>query len=370
MAAFVLVCAGLWVVEIVPAKAQEPDFFSFSVGSYDVNDDQTAANRLLVEVVHKKGAKISCQLQHCGRVAQEDIKDHPIIKGKNFPIGPVSSSAVRIKANSEKGNHYNWDQPSTIPRALDILDICRVCEDYANAASNAVKAGFDFVELHAGHGYLVNQFLCDSVNKRTDKYGGSIENRCRFLFEVVSTLVDVVGENRVGVRLSPTFKEHIQYFDVHDSNTESLYDFAIRELNEFPLAYLLLTEPRAGGLSASAENDQSFSKPLSSARFRKIYNGTLIGAGGFTPISAAKAIDDGHYDLIAFGRWFLSNPDLPNRIIKGLPLNVYDREKFYSSGPTGYVDYPNEDGTMGLKAKYPLIQQEKIGVNVKLMRNS
>ena len=104
------------------------------------NDDQTAANRLLVEVVHKKGAKISCQLQHCGRVAQEDIKDHPIIKGKNFPIGPVSSSAVRIKANSDKGNHYNWDQPSSIPRALDISDICRVFEDYANAASNAVKA--------------------------------------------------------------------------------------------------------------------------------------------------------------------------------------------------------------------------------------
>ncbi len=175
-------------------------------------DGQTEAYRKVVNAVHAKGAYISCQLQHCGRVAQDDIKDHPLVKGSGQPIGPVSSSAVPITVTPEEDNQYNWDQPSSPPRALDVNEITRVCGDYAYAASNAMKAGFDYVELHAGHGYLVNQFLCDSVNQRTDQYGGSIENRCRFLYQVVAAMVDVVGPGRVGVRLSPTFKEHIQYF--------------------------------------------------------------------------------------------------------------------------------------------------------------
>ena len=131
-------------------------------------------------------------------------------------------------------------------------------------------------------------------------------------------------------------------------------------LNSFPLAYLLLTEPRAGGLSSPAHNDPAFTSPLSSARFRKFYNGTLMAAGGFTPHSATKAIENGHYDLIAFGRWFLSNPDLPERIKKSSPLNIYDREKFYSSGAEGYTDYPDEKGIIGVKGKYTLIDQEEL----------
>ena len=276
--------------------------------------EQTEAYRRVVDAVHAKGAYISCQLQHCGRVAQDDIKDHPLVNGSGLPIGPVSSSAVAITPTKERGNNYNWDQPSDPPRALETAEIARVCEDYAHAARNAIQAGFDCVELHAGHGYLVAQFLCDSVNQRTDRYGGSIGNRCRFLFEVVAALVNAVGPGRVGVRLSPTFKEHIQYFDVSDSNPEALYSTAIDGLNDFPLAYLLLTEPRAGGLSSSPKSDPAFSAPLSSARFRGIYRGTLMAAGGFTPKMAARAVEEGHYDLIAFGRWFLSNPDLPERI--------------------------------------------------------
>ena len=173
-------------------------------------------------------------------------------------------------------------------------------------------------------------------------------------------LVDVVGSNRLGVRLSPTFKEHIQYFDVSDSNPEELYEIAVDGLNSFPLAYLLLTEPRAGGLALHPNNEKAFSSPLSSARFRKIYKGTLMAAGGFTPHSAARAIGDGHYDLIAFGRWFLANPDLPDRIKRNSPLNVYDREMFYSNGEEGYTDYPNEDGTIGLIGKYALMDQGEL----------
>ena len=156
-------------------------------------DEQTSAYRQVVDEVHAQGAYISCQLQHCGRVAQEDIKDHPLVQGSGLPIGPVSASAVSIRAGDEEGNHYNWDQPSSPPRALGASEIARVRDDYAHAARNAMRAGFDCIELHAGHGYLINQFLCDSVNKRTDHYGGSLQNRCRFLFEVVDTLVDIVG---------------------------------------------------------------------------------------------------------------------------------------------------------------------------------
>ncbi len=324
-------------------------------------DEQTDAFSKVVDAVHARGAYMSCQLQHCGRVAQGDIKNHPLVRDTGLPFEPVSASAVPITALSEEGNHYNWNQASSPPLALDIEGIARVCEDYKQAARNAMTAGFDCVELHAGHGYLINQFLCDSVNKRTDSYGGSIENRCRLLLEVVATLLDVTGPGRVGVRLSPTFKDHIQYFDVSDSEPEALYGTAIEQLNEFPLAYLLLTEPRAGGLAFSAEEDPAFAAPLSSARFRKLYQGTLVAAGGFTPHSAARAVKDGHYDLIAFGRWFLSNPDLPERIRRGSPLNVYDRDKFYGGDSEGYTDYPDEEGTMGIMGKYPLMEQQAIG---------
>ena len=328
-------------------------------------DEQTEAYRPVVDAVHAKGAYISCQLQHCGRVAQDDIKDHPLVKGSGLPIGPVSASAVPFSANGDANNQYNWDQPSKLPRALETSEIARVCEDYAHAARNAMAAGFDCVELHAGHGYLVNQFLCDSTNHRTDQYGGAIENRCRFLFDVVEALVNAAGPGRVGVRLSPTFQEHIQYFDVSDSDPEATYGAAIQGLNDFPLAYLLLTEPRAGGLSASAQDDPAFSTPLSSARFRKLYHGTLMAAGGFTPETAAKAVEDRQYDLIAFGRWFLSNPDLPSRIQRGSPLNVYDREKFYTNGAEGYTDYPDEAGAMGVSGKYAMMEQGEIGMSLR-----
>ncbi len=326
--------------------------------------EQIDGFRLVVDAVHARGAVISCQLQHCGRVAQDDIKEHPLVKGTGMPIGPVSSSAVAISTTEETDNQYNWDQPSKPPRALTVEEIARVCDDYARAASNAVTAGFDFVEIHAGHGYLITQFLCDSVNRRTDQYGGSIANRCRFLNEVVNRVVDVVGPGRVGVRLSPTFAEHIQYFGVSDSDPQALYATAIEGLNAFPLAYLLLTEPRAGGLSAPAEDDPAHKSPLSSVRFRDLYKGTLMAAGGFTPRSAQEAVGNGHYDLIAFGRWFLSNPDLPERIRNGTPLNIYYRERFYTNGPEGYTDYPNLDGTMGVAGKYPVMEQQDIGVSL------
>jgi N-ethylmaleimide reductase len=240
------------------------------------------------------------------------------------------------------------------------------------AARNARRAGFDYVELHAAHGYLVEQFLCDGINQRTDRYGGSIENRCRFLFDVVAALVAEMGPGRVAVRLSPTAidpatgKLHQTYFGAISSDPEALYDHAVEGLNAFPLAYLMLTEPRVGALSVDPEADRSHRHPMRNARFRTLYRGTLIGAGGFTPLTAEAAVAGGNYDLIAFGRWFLANPDLPDRLREGTALNVYDRKTFYGGGAGGYTDYPDRHqiGDQRLRT-YSLIEQSHIGASLK-----
>lgn len=240
----------------------------------------------------------------------------------------------------------------------------RVVADYEKAAQNALKAGFDCVELHAAHGYLQNQFLCDGVNQRTDRYGGSTENRCRLLYGTVTALIGVMGEGRVGVRLSPTTsgaKAHI-YFDANDSQPEKLYAQAVQGLNAFPLAYLLLTEPRCGGLSKAATKDDGFKQPLNNTRYRNLYKGVMMAAGGFTPHSAAAAVANGDYGLIAFGRWFISNPDLVARIRLGSNLNIYERETFYGGGSKGYTDYPNMSGSIGRLNVYERTPQADIGI--------
>ena len=332
---------------------------------------QMAEWRKVVKAVHEEGGKISCQLLHTGRVAQPAIAEHPLVKDKDYPLPPVSSSAVAIEALDEKDNQYNWDQASTPPRELETDEIERIIEDYKKAAKQALAAGFDYIELHAAHGYLIDQFICDGVNQRTDRYGGSIENRCRLLFEIVEALVAVMGENRVGVRLSPivndpkTGKPKQTYFGVTCSHPTATFRYAISGLNAFPLAYLMLTEPRVGGLSLDPKSETAYSHPLSNQKYRELFDGVLIGAGGFTPKSAAAAVEDDVYDMIAFGRWFLANPDLPERIRNGNPLNVYQRETFYGGGDAGYTDYPSWDELVNsFSRKYGLMEQDEIGVTL------
>ena len=338
-------------------------------------EEQMLGWQAIVQAVHAKGGQISCQLLHTGRVAQPDIGNHPIVKGSGLPLPPVSSSPLPIEASPEEGNQYNWDQPSVTPRALETDEMARLCRDYQHAARHALRAGFDCVELHAAHGYLIDQFICDGVNQRSDRYGGSLENRCRFLFEVVAALVEIVGAGRVGVRLSPiaidslTGKPTQTYFGATCSDPDDVYGHAISGLNDFPLAYLMLTEPRVGGLSLAPQEETAYNHPLRNAKFRALYRGTLIGAGGFTPHTAASAIADGIYDLIAFGRWFLSNPDLPERIRQGHQLNVYQRSTFYGGKEEGYTDYPEwkslEEGT---PSKYRLMEQSRIGASLRRVR--
>ena len=334
--------------------------------------EQVAGWLAVTEAVHREGGQIFCQLLHTGRVAQPEIGEHPIVKGKGFPLPPVSASAVPIAASAEEGNQYNWDQPSVVPRALGEDEIGRVVADYRRAAELALQAGFDGVELHGAHGYLIEQFLCDGVNRRTDRYGGTMENRCRLLFEVVAALVGVMGNGRVGVRLSPTALDEgtgrptQSYFGVTCSDPDLLYGAAIAGLNRFELAYLMLTEPRVGGLSLHPAEETAYQHPLRNARFRHLYEGVVIGAGGFTPRSAVQAVESGVYDLIAFGRWFLANPDLPQRLRDGVELNIYERETFYGGGVVGYTDYPNwQELEAGEESRYQLMAQDRIGVSLR-----
>lgn len=326
--------------------------------------------RAVTDGVHREGGLICCQLLHAGRVAQPGIGDHPLVRGSGAPLPPVSSSSVALRSGPDAGD-YNWDQPAATPRALDTGEVSRVIDDYRTAARNAARAGFDYVELHAAHGYLVEQFLCDGINQRTDRYGGSIGNRCRFLFEVVEALVSEMGPRGVAVRLSPTAvdpatgRPYQTYFGAISSDPETLYDHAVAGLNDFSLAYLMLTEPRVGALSVDPEADRSHAHPMRNTRFRSLYRGTLIGAGGFTPRTAEAAVGSGSYDLIAFGRWFLANPDLPDRLREGSPLNVYDRKTFYGGGAEGYTDYPNRHRIGDPHARaYSLIEQSRVGLTI------
>jgi N-ethylmaleimide reductase len=334
-------------------------------------EDQVAGWKLVTRAVHRQGARIVCQLLHTGRIAQAGIGRHPLVAGTNAPLPPVSSSATPMETDTESSGDYDWDREASTPRGLETDEIARVVADYRHAANNARRAGFDAVELHAAHGYLVDQFLCDGVNQRSDCYGGSIENRCRFLYEVVEALIDIMGAGRVGVRLSPTFvnpatgRQNQVYFAATCSDPDQIYSSAVAGLNNYALAYLLLTEPRVGGLSRPLEQETAYRHPLRNKKYRELFRGTLIGAGGFTPSTAAEAVENGHYDAVAFGRWFLSNPDLPSRIKKGADLTIYDRNTFYGGGEKGYTDYPAWQAIKGTVSRnYDLIEQDRIGASL------
>ncbi|CAE8601498.1 unnamed protein product, partial [Polarella glacialis] len=243
-------------------------------------------------------------------------------------------------------------------------EIPRLVADYRHAASCARRAGFDGVEVHAAHGYLLDQFLRTGTNRRQDAYGGSPENRCRLLLEVVAAVLEEMGPGRVSVRLSPTQPGAANFFGAEDDNTmgadglHSTYGLAVRKLAPFPLAYLLLTEPRwAGGkYDNNVEKDPGFNMPVTnSTLYRSAYPGVLMAAGSFTPDSAVEVVQQGTCDLVAFGRFFIANPDLPRRILLGSRLNRYVRDTFYSYEEDGYTDYPDLEGTVGQAGKYDVL---------------
>jgi N-ethylmaleimide reductase len=224
-----------------------------------------------------------------------------------------------------------WVSPSP-HRALATAEIDGIIEDYRIASERAKDAGFEGVELHAANGYLIDQFLQDGSNKRTDEYGGSIENRGKLLLRVVSALVSVWGGDRVAVRIGPGGT----WNGMSDSNPSELFSYVAESLNPFGLAYLHIIEPRIGGSEVVREGQG----PVATEQLRRIFKNKIIAAGGFEPDTAAAIIKKGASDAVAFGRHFLANPDLPRRIRDGLPLAEYDRKTFYTFGTHGYTDYP------------------------------
>eukprot|EP01126_Amoeba_proteus_P044924 TRINITY_DN5013_c0_g1_i11.p1 TRINITY_DN5013_c0_g1~~TRINITY_DN5013_c0_g1_i11.p1 ORF type:complete len:328 (+),score=48.74 TRINITY_DN5013_c0_g1_i11:89-985(+) len=243
----------------------------------------------------------------------------------------------------------------------------RLVEDFASAAKAAIDCGFDYVEIHAAHGYLFDQFFCDTTNLRTDAFGTqTIENRMRAFILVLERLLAILGPGRVSVRISPTYNDTFVYNGCKDSNPEETYKAIITKLNQYPLAYLLVTEPRWNGSRNNFDvwADQSFKLPLRNTWIKDLYRSSpVIGSSSFTPTEAERAVSEGIYDAVAFGRFFISNPDLVDRIKHKQTLNVYDTSTFYLRDDVkGYVDYPTYDGVV--ITNFPQIPEEGIGSKI------
>ena len=289
-------------------------------------EEQIAGWRAIVDAVHAKGCVIFLQLWHVGRVSHSSMQPGGVL--------PVAPSAVAITPDLTAMTADGKVVPYETPRALETAEVQGIVEAFRQAAKNALAAGFDGVEIHGANGYLLEQFLQSRSNLRTDRYGGSIENRARFLMEVTQAAIDVWGANRVGVRLSP--------YGIANGSGEAepmpLYSHVVKSLDALGLAYLHFIEPRASGTGRADVDHKNV--PSAMVLFRPMWSGRLISAGNFTGETAEAAIAAGHADAIAFGRMFISNPDLPRRLQHGFPLTPYNRATFYGGDVKGYTDYP------------------------------
>ncbi|KAL6226773.1 hypothetical protein ACLB2K_000734 [Fragaria x ananassa] len=301
-------------------------------------DEQVEAWKNVVDAVHAKGAIIFCQLWHVGRASHQVFQ----------PGGgsPISSTSNPISKKWKVALPDGSLDVHSEPRRLETQEIPQIVEQYRQAALNAIRAGFDGVEIHSAHGYLIDQFLKDGVNDRTDEYGGSLANRCKFLIQTVEAVVESLGADRVAVRISPA----IDFYDATDSDPIGLGLAVIERLNKLQhnigskLAYLHVTRPRltltAIMTSVPAEVDEDreaqFMRTL-----REAYEGAFMASGGFTRELGMETVSSGDADLVSYGRDFISNPDLVLRFRLNAPLNKYNRETFYTHDPVvGYTDYP------------------------------
>lgn len=279
---------------------------------------QVAGWTLVTQAVHAADGRIFAQLWHVGRIS------HPSLQpGGGAPVAP---SAIQPAGQIMTAQGM---QPFVMPRALTTAEVVGIVEDFRRAAANAKEAGFDGVELHGANGYLVDQFLKDRTNRRTDRYGGSALNRARFLLEVSEALAGEMGAERVGVRLAPTNP----FNDIADSNPAATFATAVGELNRLNLGYLHIVEPLPSDPVAAGERpDIRF--------FRRLWRGALIGNKGYDLARANAALREGLVDLVSFAALFLANPDLPERFRRGAVLNPPNRATFYGGGAKGYTDYP------------------------------
>ncbi len=284
------------------------------------SEAQTAGWKLVTDAVHAKGGKIFAQLWHVGRLSHPDLHDGAL---------PLAPSAINPHAKAFTSKGF---VDTVTPKEMTVADIQQTIKDFASAAANAVKAGFDGVELHAANGYLLHQFFNGYSNHRTDEYGGSIENRARILFDVLDALKGMIPLNRVGVRLNPSL--HNGQGMMLDELTIPTHEYIVQHLNEYGLAYLHLTEPFV------PVDDVPHAVTQVARHFRPFYQGTLIINKGFDKVKAIKVLEDGDADLVAFGVPFIANPDLVKRYETDAPMNMPDPTTFYVPGAKGYTDYP------------------------------
>lgn len=288
------------------------------------NADQVAGWKRVTDAVHENSGKIVLQLWHVGRISHSSHQP-----GGKPPVAP---SAIRPSGQVFTAH---WQQVDfETPHALEISEIQSILNDYVAAAKLAQQASFDGVEVHGANGYLLDQFLQDGSNQRTDEYGGSIQNRARLLLEVVDQVIAVWGKGRVGVRLSP----YGTFNDMSDSDPVGLFSYVLDQLNQRQIAYVHMIEPRA--TTAGGNDDNNLEAPSTSELFRHRFKGGFISAGGYNPEMARKAVESGQVDAVAFGRSYIANPDLVERIRSNAPLNSYHRATFYGGGAEGYTDYP------------------------------
>ncbi|MDP3608489.1 MAG: alkene reductase [Methylophilus sp.] len=306
--------AGLIVTEATPISAMAHGYPALP-GIY--TDAQVAGWKKITDAVHAKGGKIVIQLWHVGRIS------HPSLLPNNAL--PVAPSAIKPAG---KAFTYQGLVDYVEPRALDASELPAIVQDYVHATQCAIAAGFDGVEIHAANGYLLDQFLRDGSNQRTDQYGGSYENRARLLMEVTSAVVDVIGADKVGVRLSPVNP----FNDMKDSNPQAIFNYVATALNQFNLAYLHAVE---GGIHGGGEAD-----PFDFSAFRQLFKGAYMANLSYDKARGNAAIASGHADVIAYGVPFIANPDLVERFKQDAPLNEADSKTFYGGTEKGYTDYP------------------------------
>ncbi|MFI3256491.1 MAG: alkene reductase [Psittacicella sp.] len=303
--------------------------YAFTPGMY--NEAQVEGWKLITKAIHDKGSVIFAQLWHVGRMS------HPLNVFGDIPVAP---SALKPTPKTKGSLYYSTLVPDNgsghfgmieigTPREMTIEEIKNTIEDYRIAARNAIKAGFDGIELHAANGYLINQFLSPTSNKRTDEYGGSLENRLRFYKEVLEAIVSEIGENKVGVRLSPV----IGLFNTQDENFEETFTQAIQIAENLSLVYLHIAE-------SDWQDNNEYISPTFKKVIRDTFSNMIIYAGGFTKESAEELLNSGMADMVGFGRAFIANPDLVTRFENNYPLNELDSSTLMCGDYRGYTDYP------------------------------
>ena len=323
---------GLMITE---ATAVSPSARGYRGAPGVYSTEQVTGWKRVTDAVHAKGAYLFNQLWHAGRTTHISITGQEPVSAS---VDPTYWADPHIRVVTPDG----YAQPSP-HRALKTAEIADILGQYRSAAINARAAGFDGVELMAANGHLIDQFLQDNSNRRTDRYGGPIHNRAQLLIEVVEVLTQVWGEGRVGVRIAPSGT----FNGMADSNPRALFHYVADRLNGCGLAYLHVIEPRIRGAELVAEG----ADPVAVQELSKVFRGPLIAAGGFEPETAEATVTKGDSSLIAFGRHFIANPDLPKRIELGLPLNAYDRSTFYGFEARGYTDYPAYKGELARPAQ-------------------